>query len=71
MISQHSSRERVAGLARLPACTETGVYKVIHFATEADAEAMQRWIAESCIEIRPDPGALSGAQLPVTRGKQS
>ena len=30
-------------------------FKLIHFATPAEAEAMQRWIAESGIEMRPAP----------------
>lgn len=39
--------------------------KLIHFATAAEAETMQRWIAESEIETRPVPGAFSGPQLGV------
>ena len=45
--------------------------KLIHFATEAEAEAMQQWIAESGIETRPKPGAYDGAKLTVAGGTQS
>ena len=45
--------------------------KLIHFATEAEAETMQRWIAESGIETRPVPGSYNGAHLTVAGGKQS
>ena len=39
--------------------------KLINFATAAEAEAMQRWIAESGIETRPAPGTFNGPQLGV------
>lgn len=45
--------------------------KLIHFATEAEAAVMQRWIADSGIETRPVPGAYDGAQLTVAGGKHS
>jgi hypothetical protein len=40
-------------------------FKLIHFATAAEAEAMQRWIAESGIETRPAPGRLEAGRLTV------
>ena len=40
--------------------------KLIRFATEAEADEMQRWIAESGIVTRPAPGPYRGAQLTVT-----
>lgn len=43
-------------------------FKLIHFATRAEAEAMQRWIAESGIETRPAPEPYRGPQLTVTGG---
>ncbi|HQS18582.1 hypothetical protein [Reyranella sp.] len=43
--------------------------KLIHFATVAEADAMQRWITESGIEARPGPGAYSGTQLSVAGGE--
>ncbi len=43
-------------------------FKLIHFATPAEAEAMQRWIAESRIETRPAPEQYRGPQLTVTGG---
>jgi len=39
--------------------------KLIHFATAAEAEAMQRWIAESGIETRPAPGMVDAGRLTV------
>ena len=39
--------------------------KLIRFATAAEAEAMQRWIAESGIETRPAPGRVAGDSLQV------
>ncbi len=43
-------------------------FKLIHFATAAEAEAMQRWIAESGIETRPAPEPNRGPQLAVAGG---
>ena len=43
--------------------------KLIHFATPAEAEAMQRWIEESGIETRPAPAAYQGPQLGVAGAK--
>ena len=45
--------------------------RLIHFATEVEAETMQRWIAESGIEARPVPGSYNGAQIEVAGGKQA
>jgi len=45
--------------------------KLIHFATADEAEAMQRWIAESGIETRPAPGAYGGPQLSVVGDERS
>jgi hypothetical protein len=43
-------------------------FKLIHFATQAEAEAMQRWIVESGIESRPAPEPYRGPQLGVAGG---
>lgn len=43
--------------------------RLIHFATRAEADAMQRWIAESGIETRPGPAAYNGPQLGVAGGE--
>jgi hypothetical protein len=43
-------------------------FKLIHFATPPEAEAMQRWIAESGIETRPAPQPYRGPQLTATGG---
>ena len=40
-------------------------YKLIRFATPAEAEDMQKWIAESGIETRPAPVKFGGPQLSV------
>jgi len=40
-------------------------FKLIHFATPAEAETMQRWIVESGIELRPAPEPYRGPQLGV------
>jgi hypothetical protein len=45
--------------------------KLIHFAAAAEAEAMQRWIAESGIETRSAPGAYAGSQLSIAGGESS
>ncbi len=42
--------------------------KLIHFATMAEAEAMQRWVAESGIENRPAPRRGDAGRLPVAGG---
>jgi len=52
--------EAVAGWA--PADVD---FKLIHFATPTEAEAMQRWIAESGIETRPAPEQYRGPRLGV------
>ncbi len=59
--------EAVAGWA--PADVD---FRLIHFATAAEAQAMQRWIAESGIETRPAPEPYRGPQLGVAgRGPSS
>lgn len=40
-------------------------FRLYHFATAAEAEAMQRWIAESGIETRPAPEPYRGPMLGV------
>lgn len=40
-------------------------FKLVHFATLAEAKAMRRWIAQSGIESRPAPEAYHGPQLGV------
>lgn len=44
-------------------------YKLIRFATAAEAEAMQRWIAESGIETRPALEPYRGPMLGVAGAK--
>lgn len=44
-------------------------FRLIHFASQAEAEAMQRWIAESGIETRPAPEPYRGPQLAVAGGE--
>ena len=44
-------------------------FKLIHFATSTEAEAMQRWIAESGIEMRPPPEPYRGPMLGVAGAK--
>ena len=46
-------------------------FRLYRFATTAEAEAMQRWIAGSGIETRPAPGAYHGPQLTFAGGKTS
>lgn len=46
-------------------------FKLIHFATAAEAEEMQRWIAESGIETRPAPEPYRGPMLGVAGAKPS
>ena len=43
-------------------------FKLIHFASQAEADAMQRWIVVSGIETRPAPQPYHGPQLTVTGG---
>ena len=45
--------------------------RLIHFATQVEADTMQRWIAESGIETRPAPAAYNGPQLGVAGGEPS
>jgi len=44
---------------------------LIHFAAAEEAEAMQRWIAESGIETRPAPQPHRWPQLKVAGGEPS
>lgn len=46
-------------------------FRLYHFATAAEAEAMQRWIAESGIETRPAPEPYRGPMLGVAGAKPS
>ncbi len=46
-------------------------FKLIHFATKGEAEAMQRWICESGIETRPPPEPYRGPMLGVAGAKPS
>jgi len=43
-------------------------FKLIHFASQAEADAMQRWIVVSGIETRPAPEPYRGPQLGVAGG---
>ena len=64
----HAAADRIAGPAGWYPVAGTHAdwgCKLIHFATAAQAEAMQRWIAESGIETRPVPGTFQGPQLGV------
>ncbi len=54
-----------AGWKRDAACT------LIGFATQAEADEMQRWIAASRIETRPAPARYDRPQLSVAGGKPS
>lgn len=40
-------------------------YRLFHFATKDEADAMQRWIQESGIETRPEPARYAMPQLTV------
>lgn len=40
-------------------------YRLYHFVTKAEADAMQRWIQESGIETRPAPERYAMPQLTV------
>ena len=46
-------------------------FTLYRFATAAEAEAMQRWIAESGIEARPAPPKYNGPVLGVAGAKPS
>jgi hypothetical protein len=46
-------------------------FKLIGFATKAEAQAMQRWIVESGIETRPAPDPYRGPMLGVAGAKPS
>ena len=46
-------------------------FRIYHFATAAEAEAMQRWITESGIETRPAPAPYRGPMLGVAGAKPS
>ena len=68
-----AAADRIAGPAGWHSVAGTRTdwdWKLIHFATEAEAETMQRWIVHSGIETRPVPGSYNGAQLTVAGGKQ-
>ena len=68
----HAAAGRIAGPAGWYSVAGTHAdwsCKLIHFATAAEAEAMQRWIAESGIETRPGPEPYRGPQLGAAGGK--
>ncbi|MDP3378261.1 MAG: hypothetical protein Q8S53_07825 [Brevundimonas sp.] len=46
-------------------------FRLYHFATAAEAEAMQRWIATSGVETRPPPEPYRGPMLGVAGRKPS
>lgn len=54
----------IAGRRKDADCT------LLHFATQFEAEEMQRWIDESGIEKRPAPPAYDGPQLSGGRYNQ-
>ena len=68
----HAAADRIAGTDRWYAwagwkqdvgCT------LIGFASQTEADEMQRWIAASGIETRPAPGQYAGPQLSIAGGK--
>lgn len=68
----HAAADRIAGPAGwyavagwAPADLDHRLYR---FATAAEAEAMQHWIAESGIETRPAPPSYQGPQLAMAGG---
>ena len=66
--------DRIAGPAGWYAVAGTRAdwdCKLSHFGTAAEAEEIQRWIAESRIETRPAPAAYQGSQLGVAGAKPS
>lgn len=68
----HAAADRIAGPAgwhSVAGMRADWDCRLIHFATAAEAEAMQRWIAESGIETRPAPEPYRGPQLGVAGGK--
>lgn len=68
----HAAADRIAGPAGWYSVAGTHAdwdCRLIHFATAAEAEAMQRWIAESGIETRPVPDPYSGPQLTLAGGE--
>lgn len=68
----HAAADRIAGPGGWYSVAGTHAdwaCKLIHFATAAEAEAMQCWITESGIETRPAPGAYQGRQLTLAGGE--
>ena len=67
-----AAADRIAGPAGWSAVTgwfpADVDFRLIHFATQEEAEAMQRWIAGSGIETRPAPEPYRGPQLTMTGG---
>lgn len=64
----HAAADRIAGPAgwySVAGMRADWDCRLIHFATPAEAEAMQRWIAESGIETRPAPQWVDAGQLTV------
>jgi len=64
----HAAADRIAGTAGWYSVAGTHAdwdCRLIHFATAAEAEAMQRWIAESGIETRPAPARVEAGRLTV------
>lgn len=64
----HAAADRIAqGLGWYARQGQVGEWdvKLIGFATPAQAEEMQRWIAESGIETRPAPPTYDGPMLSV------
>ncbi len=64
----HAAADRIAGPGGWYSVAGTHAdweCRLIHFATAAEAEAMQRWIAASGIETRPAPGTYQSRQLTV------
>ncbi len=70
----HAAADRIAGPAgrhAVAAMRADWNCWLIQFATAAQAEAMQRRIAESGIEIRPAPDAYQGRRLTFADGETS
>lgn len=70
----HAEADRIAGADRWYASAgwkKDFGYTLIGFASQAEADEMQRWIVESSIETRPVPDKYNGPQLSVAGGNPS
>lgn len=71
-VEMRAAADRIAGPAGWSAVAGWSPadvdFRLFHFATQEEAEAMQRWIAGSGIETRPTPEPYRGPQLTMTGG---